>query len=595
MTFSIGLVLAVLAIAIIMFASGRIRVDLVAMLTMLALLLLGLITPAEAFSGFSNPAVITVLAIYIVSDGLIRTGVADFVAQYLFRIAGRSALGLITILMLAVGVLSAFTNNIGATAVLMPSALSVGKRTGIPPSKLLIPLAFGSLLGGTTTLVGTPPNLLASAALAQAGYEPFALLDYTPIGIVVFAVGIGYMLLIGHRLLPERYADENSSQFLKNYQLQDRIHELVITPRSLLVGQTFTETELAALYQVEILGALRKGKLLLGYLPNFHIAAADRLLVKGTQTNVGRVAAATGSTVTPGLSFVDKDFATNEAGLGRAVIGQTSTLIGQTLRQSAFRSRYRLQVMGIWHERAAIQDNVADEILHLGDTLLLLGRREEIESLHLDSSFILLDNQRHEPRRLTRAPIAILIFLVMISLVLTNVLSIEVAVMIGAVASVLAGCLTMDEAYNAVQWKSLFLIIGMLPMAIAMDTTGAATFLAQQVVGLFGGFGPYGVLFSIIILAALLTPFMSNSAATLLVVPIAVVTAEQLGLNPRTFAMAVALSASSSLMFPLGHQANILVFSPGGYQFFDYTRVGLPLTISIWLVLLLLLPVFMPF
>ncbi|MCB0005113.1 MAG: SLC13 family permease [Anaerolineales bacterium] len=595
MTSAIGLVLLILLGAIVLFASGRVRVDLVALLTLLALLLTDLVSVNEAFAGFSNPAVITVLAIYIVSDGLTRTGVADYVAQYLFRIAGRNELGLIAVLMLAVGAMSAFTNNIGATAVLMPAALSVGKRTGIAPSKLLIPLAFGSLLGGTTTLVGTPPNLLASAALEEAGFAPFSLLEYTPIGLLIFATGLVYMLLVGRHLLPSRNADEDDEHWVQRFQLAGMLHELLVVPDSALLGRTFADSMLASHFQVEILGALRQGRLSLGFMPNFHIEAGDRLFVKGLAPNVTQAAQLLGCQRTADLQLSDKDLTTNEAGLGRVVIGQTSDLIGQTVRGAEFRTRFGLQVMGIWHEGRPLAAGVADIPLHLGDTLLLLGRRDALEHLREEPSFVVLGNPAGDPRRLNRAPVAIIIFLVMISLVLAGVLPIAVAALIGAVMSVLTGCLTMDEAYQAIQWKSLFLIIGMLPLAVAMATTGAADYLAELVVGAFGTLGPRGVLFGIMLLAALLTPFMSNAAATLLVVPIAVLTAQRLSLDVRTFAMAVALAASSSLMFPLGHQANILVFSPGGYRFFDYTRVGLPLTLLIWLVLLLFLPLFMPF
>jgi di/tricarboxylate transporter len=593
LTPEIVLVLFILAVAIVLFALERIRPDVVALMVLLSLTLAGLLTTGEAFSGFANPAVITVWAIYIVSAALTGAGIADYMAQRILSLAGHSESRLIGVIMLTVGSMSAFMNNIGATAVLLPGVVSIGRRLNIPSSKLLIPLAFGSLLGGVTTLIGTPPNLLASAALVEAGFDPFALFDYAPMGLIILFSSVIYMMTIGRRLLPHRTTPE-SGDLTEDYQLRNYLTELQVLPGSPLIGRTIPETRLGEQYDVTVLGVLREGRVRLGLLPNAHVQAGDVLLVRGLLPQVLQISQEIGVAVESHEPLGQVDITSPETTIVEIVVSQLANVSGKTLREIDFRGRYGLTVLAIWHQEAAISGRLADFPLHLGDVLLVQGRRERIDYLRREGDFLVLEPVKLEQRRLHKAPVVLTIFGLMILSVALGYLHISTAAVTAAVLMVLTRSMSMDEAYRAIQWRSVFLIAGMLPMGIAMEKTGTAQFLSDQIIGLVGGWGPVAILIGLFILTSLITEFMSNAAAAVLIAPIAISTAVTLGVDPRAFVMGIAIAASNSFMTPIGHQASVLVYGPGGYRFFDYARVGLPLSILIWILAAVFLPIFWP-
>jgi di/tricarboxylate transporter len=593
LTTEIAAVLFILAVAIILFAMERIRADVVALMVLLTLTLTGLLTTGEAFSGFANPAVITVWAIYIVSAALTGAGIADFIAQRILQMAGTSESRLIGVIMLTVGSMSAFMNNIGATAVLLPGVVSIGRRLKIPASKLLIPLAFGSLLGGVTTLIGTPPNLLASAALVEAGYAPFALFDYAPMGLIILVSSVVYMMTIGRHLLPNRAMPE-SSDLTEDYQLRNYLTELHVLPGSPLLGRTIPETRLGEQYDVTVLGVLRDGRVRLGVLPNAHVQVGDVLLVKGLLPQILQVSQEIGVTVEPHAPLSQVDLTSTETSIVEVVVSQLANVSGKTLSEIDFRGRYGLTVLAIWHRETPITGRLADFRLHLGDVLLVQGRHDRIDYLRREGDFLVLEPVRLEQRRLNKAPIVLAIFGLMILAVAFGYLHISTAAVTAAVLMVLTRAMTMDEAYHAIQWRSVFLIAGMLPMGIAMEKTGTAQFLSDQIINLVGGWGPVAIMIGLFILTSLVTEFMSNAAAAVLIAPIAISTAVTLGVDPRAFVMGIAIAASNSFMTPIGHQASVLVYSPGGYRFFDYARVGFPLSVLIWILAAIFLPIIWP-
>ncbi|MCA9902125.1 MAG: SLC13 family permease [Anaerolineales bacterium] len=598
MTGEIGLVLTILGASVVLFASERVRVDVVSMMVLLALLLTGLLTTEEAFSGFSNPAVITVWAIYIVSASLTHTGIADVLGRYIGRIAGTEEARLIFVIMLAVGVMSAFMNNIGAAAVLLPVTIGLGRKARIPASKLLIPLAFGSLLGGITTLIGTPPNLLASDALQEVGLEPFNLFDFTPMGIIILSSSLVYMTFIGRHLLPhyEETLHEDPQELNREYQLKDYLAELHVMPESPLIGKTIVESRLGEAYDLTVMGVVRDGRMRLGILPNAHIRPGDVLLVKGSEEQMLSVRRKIGVTLSAESEFDEHDWQNEEVSVAELVVSQKAPFIGKTLKSANFRARYGLTVLAIWREEKSIAGKLDNVRLRLGDTLLVQGRRERIEEAGNDISFLLLTSRQEEPSlRTSKAPLNLVIFISMITLVGLGWLHISVAAVLGAILSVLTGCLTMDEAYKSIEWKSVYLIAGMLPMGIAMENTGTALFLSEQIIGLVGGLGPRGIMVGLFLLTTVLTAFMSNAAAAVLVAPIAIQSSVTLGIDPHAFVMGTAIAASNSFVTPIGHQACVLVYGPGGYRFFDFARVGLPLTIVIWILMTIFLPIFFPF
>lgn len=597
MTTEIGLVLFILGVAVILFATEKIRVDIVSLLVMLSLLLTRLLTPQEAFSGFSNPAVITVWAIYIVSASLTFTGIADFIGDYMGRAAGTGETRLLLVIMVTVAGMSAFMNNIGAAAVLLPVTISLGRKANIPPSKLLIPLAFASLLGGVTTLIGTPPNLLASDALLEVNLEPFNLFDFTPMGLIIAVCSITYMSLIGRHLLPS-YAEtthHEESDLTAEYLVRDYLAEMHVQGNSPMIGKTFVESQLGEKYDLTVVGLQRDNKLRLGIMPNTHIQAGDILMVRGAQSEILEIGDEIGVSIVPENPMADKNLKSDEVTVTELVVSQKAHFIGHTLKEADFRSRYGVTVLAVWREESPVAGRLADVPMRLGDTLLVQGRRERIEALREDPAFLVLRTPKVPSRRLNKAPYNLVIFVSMISLVAIGILPISVAAVLGAVLSVLTGCLSMDEAYESIEWKSVFLIAGMLPMGIAMEKTGTAQFLADSIINIVGGMGPRGVLIGLFVLTTALTAFMSNAAAAVLVAPIAIQSSFTLGISPYAFVMGIAIAASNSFVTPIGHQACVLVYGPGGYRFFDFAKVGLPLTILIWLLMVVFLPVFFPF
>ncbi len=593
MTSEIALVLTILGIAIVLFATERIRVDVISMMVLLSLILTGLLNVEEAFSGFSNPAVITVWAIYIVSEGLFITGVADYLGQRILGISGNNAGRLTVVIMIAVGTMSAFMNNIGATAVLLPAVVTIGRKTNIPASKLLIPLAFGSLLGGVTTLIGTPPNLLVSSALATAGFEPFTLFDYTPMGLIVMVCGITYFAVVGRHLLPDR--DTHSAEDLTvDYQLRDYLTELKVLPVSNLIGKTIVDAQLGETYDLTVMGLMRDGHLQSGDLPDAHIKADDTLLVKGSITKILEVQDRIGITLDSHMRLGELDLKSAEASMIEVVISQLADFAGKTLKEVDFRAKYGLTVLAIWHKESVIVNRLSDVPLQLGDILLIHGPHQRLNYLRQDLAFIVLEPVTMEYRRTNKALLSLIIFGGMILLVSSGMLHLATAVVLAAVLMVLVGVLAMNEAYASIEWQSVFLIAGMLPLGIAMEQTGTADFLSAQIIELVGGLGPWGIMIGLFLLTTIITEFMSNAAAAVLVAPIAISSAVTLGVAPQAFAMGVAIAASNSFLFPIGHQASVLVYGPGSYRFFDYTKVGLPLTLMIWLLLIIFLPILWP-
>lgn len=593
MTPEIALVLTILGIAIVLFATERIRVDLISMMVLLSLLLTGLLNVEEAFSGFSNPAVITVWAIYIVSEGLFITGVADYLGQRILGISGNHAGRLTVVIMVAVGTMSAFMNNIGATAVLLPAVVAIGRKTNIPASKLLIPLAFGSLLGGVTTLIGTPPNLLVSSALADAGFEPFTLFDYTPMGLIVMVTGITYFAVAGRHLLPNRHT-HSAEDLTVDYKLRNYLTELKVLPESNLVGKTIVDTHLGEAYDLTVMGLMRDGRLQTGDLPDTHVKVDDTLLVKGSITKILEVQARIGITLDPHMRLGELDLKSSEASIIEVVISQLADFAGKTLKEVDFRAKYGLTVLAIWHKEAVIINRLSDVPLQLGDILLVHGPRQRLNYLRRDLAFIVLEPVTMEHRRTNKALLSLIIFGGMILLVSFGMLHLATAVVLAAMLMVLVGILAMNEAYASIEWQSVFLIAGMLPLGIAMEQTGTADFLSAQIIELVGGLGPRAIMIGLFVLTTIITEFMSNAAAAVLVAPIAISSAVALGVAPQAFAMGVAIAASNSFLFPIGHQASVLVYGPGGYRFFDYTKVGLPLTLMIWLLLIIFLPILWP-
>ncbi len=588
----ITLVLTILTVAVILFATELIRMDLVSLMVLMALGITGLVSPEEAFSGFSNPAVITVAAMFIISSAIANTGATSKLGENILRVAGTSEPRLIAALMLTVALTSAFINNIGSTAVMMPLVISMAQKAKIAPSKLLMPLAFGSLLGGVCTLIGTPPNILMNELLKEYSGQSFSMFDFTPIGLVIVIAGTLYMSLIGRHLLPKRKA----GTLTEAYQVKEYITEVEIARESPLDGKTITQSGLENDFELKVRAILRDKRKYPYPRRNRKLHAGDILFLEGNPEGILKVRKKKGLTVVPERDNpVPTDSSRDEVVVVEASLAPTSEMVGKTLRDVRFADTHGLTVLAIWRSGAPVVKKVDHVILKFGDVLLLQGPEEKVLHLGKEHGFLLLGGVPTASYFPQKAPIALITLLGVVVLAATGALPIMLSAALGALVMILTRCLTISEAYDAVDWSIIMLIAGTLPLGHAMENSGAARFLADLIIGSVGPFGPWVVLGAVFLITFALTEVMSHAAAAVLIAPIAFNTALDLAVSPKPFFMAVAIAASSCFMTPISHQSNALVMGPGGYRFFDYTRVGTPLNLGIWLLATLLIPLVFPF
>ena len=590
MTFEITLTLAIIAIAVILFATEKLRVDIIALLVLLTLVLTGLIEADQAFMGFASPAVITVWAVYIVSGALFKTGITDILGVWISRLAGNSEPRLIAIIMLTCGTMSAFMNNIGATAMLLPAVVGISRKSGVRLSKLLIPLAFSSLLGGNMTQIGTPPNILATSILTERGLQSFAFFDFTPTGVIVFLAGVAYMVLVGRFLLPSHTNVEDAQAD----KLREYVTEVRVLADSRLVGLTLAEAHLNDGMGLSVLSMIHEGEQVDRIDSETVIQVDDLLIVSGDVKSLIEADKRLGVVIEPDFKFQLSDLDTEMAHVFEAVLPSRSEFTGCTVKDVRFRDRYGFTVLAIWRQGEVLVDRLGDVKLRAADVLLLKGARKHMDDLQQNNQVLVLEPLELDRPRKKKGPIALGILGLVLILTTLVGFHISTAMVIGSVLMVLTGCLSMDEAYQSIEWRSVFLIAGMLPLGTVMESTGTAQFLADGIVGFAGAWGPIAVLAGIYILAGLITEPMSNAAATVLMVPIAIDIALELGANPQSFVLAVVIGASTSFLTPVGHQSNVLVFGPGGYRFADFTRVGWLLNVVLLVVTLVIIPLFWP-
>ena len=783
MTFEIGLVLAILAGSLVLFVSEKIRMDVIALMVLGTLVVTGLVGPEDAVAGFSNGAVIAVWAMFILSDGLTRTGIANVIGRTVLRFAGTRQGPMTVAIILTAGVLSAFMNNIGVAALMLPVVIEIARRTKIPASKLLMPLAYGCLLGGLTTMIGTPPNLLISGALQQAGETPFGLFDFSPIGGVVLIAGTLFITLAGRHLLPsikpEEETQPRSQRNLRTqYGLHSRAFEMRVPADSILVGKTLGQSRIGAAAglvviarehgnrtelmpsrqtvleagdklvvqgrldrfrefqrwseliieregpvlqglmegQVKLLEvvveagsplagellrhsefrktyganvlAIRRGKLVrranlanvplrprdtlllqtrpetameLAHSPDFthcrevgerklsetyrlqdyifvvrvplesqlsgdtlersrlgdafdfrllalfrdgdlrimpepdqRLRGGDVLLIQGRQEDLDVLRGLQELEVQRGGHTHLNALESDRLSLLEATLEPRSSLAGKPLSDINFRDTYGLELVAVWRHGVAIRSNLDRLLLQLGDALLLVGPRKRLSVLERDPEFLILTPVTQRPLDTARAPLAAGIMAGVVISVLAGWLPIYIAAVIGATLMVLSQCLTMEEAYRAIDWRAIFLIAGMLPLGTAMQESGAAQYLAQLTMQLLGPLGPWWVIGGLYVVTAAGTMIIPTAALVVLMSPVVLSACADLGIAPHTAMMAVAMAASASFTSPISHPANILVMGPGGYRFGDYLKLGLPLTVVVFIVVMLLLPLLWP-
>lgn len=588
------LVLIILTAAVVLFISERLRADVVALLVLLTLIVTGLLTVDEAFQGFASPAVVTVWAVFMISGGLQRSGVADIIARRLLQWAGDSEIRLLMYLMLGAGVMSAFMNNIGAVAILMPAVISISRRRQISPSKLLMPLAFSALLGGNLTLIGTPPNILAVSLMQDAGIEPFAFFDFLPTGMLVLGTGIIYMVLVGRYLIPDRLEAGGLSQ---EYHVRDFLTEVQITSQSALVGQQVNQSDLGAEYNLNVIYVRLSPDETVSPLSDYKLREKDVLLLEGNPQQIvqagERYRFIPVADFSPSQLTLESD--SDDFHLAEITLAPGSTLENQTIKEINFRERYGLSVLALRHNGVDQASSLRDLPVRFGDSMLVQGPAEKFTGLLNDNNLLVLERPNIEKRRTSKIPLASGILLFVIVAAALGLLHVAALMLAGGVLMVLGGVLKIEEAYRVIDWQAVFLIAGMLPLGAAMEKTGTAGLIANQLVELTGDMGSVAVLATIFVLTALLTEVISNAAAAVLIVPIAIDVGFGLQLNPHPFVMATVIAASTSFLMPIGHQVNIIIFGAGGYKFSDYARVGVGLNLLLLTITAIFVPLIWPF
>lgn len=587
--------LAVLAVAMAALLTERLSPDLVALLVVVTLGVTGVLSPEETFSGFSQSAVITILAIFILAEGLRRTGVAERVGDLISRLAGRSERRLIVVVMLAGSLLSLVMNNIASAAVLLPAVTAAGRRARVSPARLLMPLAFSTLLGGMATLL-TTANIVSSSLLQDHGLAGFGLLDFLPIGIPLVVCGTAYVALVGRRWLPEHAPQDSlrvspAGDLVEIYRLRERLFRARVPAGSYLIGRPVADSTLRETYKVTLVAVERDGRRIQSPPPDLELAEGDVLHFQGDLEDFRQRDVEPYLDILPERSWREADLASRDTVVVEAILAPRANLVGRTLREARFRHRYGMTVLAIWRGDQPIVADLGERRLEFGDALLLQGPRERLGLLRDEPDLIVLSR---EGGPATRRPgkhwQAVAVLAATLGVAVATPLPIGEVMLGGGLAMVLLGLLTMEEAYQAIEWRTVFLVAGMLPLGIALTKSGAAALLAHGLASSVGSLGPMALLVALLGVTTLLVQAMNGPAVAAVMVPIAITVAQAAGLDPRGLVMGVALATSTAFLTPLGHPVNLLVMGSGGYGFRDYWRLGWPMALLVFALVVLLLP-----
>lgn len=588
----IFLTLGVVVIALILFITEVFPADTTAIIVAITLMLLGLVTPDEGIAGFGNSATITVMAMFILSAGITRSGALQMVRDWLVKWGGKNASQQILVMGLIVGPITAFINNTAVVAMFLPMVEEWSKKRNISPSKLLMPLSFVTVLGGMITVVGTSTNILASGMSKKLGYGEFSLFQFSALGILTFILGLAYLVIVAPRLLPNRKPPA-SSLINEDYELEDYVSEVIITPRSSLVGKTLRESKIQRKFDLDVLEIIHNDTHFPQPLADKILSVGDILLVRGKRQDLLNIKDEQGIEILPDVKFGNKaletEMSSGEEKAAEILIMSNSRLIGSTLKELRFRQRYNATVLAIRRGEELVRERLGKVPLKFGDVLLIQGPKQSFIGLQTTREMLVLEERDIETLRQDKAWICLVIIIGVILLAAFDVLDILVSSLAGVVAMILTRCLKPGEIYGSVRWDVIFLLAGLIPLGTAMDKSGATQWLANNLIQLGGNLSGYWVLTFFVLITSLLTEILSNNATVVLMIPIAVKVAETLNYNPYAFMFAVTFAASNSFMTPIGYQTNTMVYTPGGYRFLDFTRVGAPLNLLMYIFVPLLI------
>ena len=576
------LTLTVLVVALVAFVAEWLPVDLTALCVAIVLILLGLVTPEEGIAGFSNSATVTVMAMFVLSAGITRTGVIQVVRDRLLVWGGKNPHQQVFVLGALVGPISAFINNTAVVAIFLPIVEDWCKKQKISPSKLLIPLSYATVLAGMITVVGTSTNILASGISAKLGYGEFSLFQFTALGLVTFLAGLIYLTIFAPKLLPDRKS--STGEFLDDdYGSKVYLSEVIISPRSNLIGQTLSQSGLQRKFDFDVLELIRNKVHLPQPLADKVLNAGDILIVHSSREELLKIKDERGLEIFADIKFQQEDIesaiTTGEEKLAEVLILSNSRLIGTTLKDLKFRQRYNATVLAIRRGSELLQGRLGKIPLKFGDLLLVQGPKQSFIGLQTTRELLVLEEKEIESLRQDKGIIALMITLLVIIIAAFDIQPILVTSLVGVVLMVITGCLKPGEVYGSIRWDIIFLLAGLIPLGTAMDNSGTTKWLADNLVAIGGHLSGFWILVFFYLITSVLTEILSNNAAVVLMIPVAVEVAKTLGLNPLAFMYAVTFAASNSYLTPIGYQTNTMVYAPGGYKFLDFTRLGAPLNL----------------
>lgn len=585
-------VYALILLAVFLFINKRISFDITSLILLAILIVSGILTPKEGLSGFSNPATVTIACMFILSEGLRRTGALDIVGDYFFKLSKLNYRFAIFIIMLVIGVISAFINNTAAVAIFIPVIISLSKDLDKSASKLLMPMSFAAMFGGVCTLIGTSTNLLVDSIATDNGLEGFGMFDFAPVGIIFFVVGFIYLFTVGINLIPERRKDESLTE---TFELQSYLTDVILLPNSPFVDTPLHNTKLIQDLDLDIVEVLDKDGTSKSDRQNIKLQEKDTLRIRGSVKELNKLLNREDVLIKPNKNWEDKDFEVGNAQLVEAVIAPESSFEGKKLKNIELYHQYEALVLAIRQKGEIQQEHLPDIRMQSGTSLLLYAKKERVNDIKTAEEFVLATEIDVPDFKQSKIPVAIGIIAGVVGFAAFGILPIVATAICGVILMVLTGCLSNEEAYQSINWKVIFLLGGVLPLGIAMQKTGAAQLLADGIITNFEALGPTAVLSAFFFLSMMLTNLISNQATAALLAPIAIEASTVINVNADPLLVAVTMAASLSFMSPIGYQTNTMIFGPGQYKFIDFVKVGTPLNILFWIIGTFAIPIFWPF
>ncbi len=592
MTFEIIFVFILLIVAVFLFVTDYVTFDVAAIIIMASLMLSGILSPREGLSGFSNPATVTVAAMFILSEGVRRTGILSSAGDFFSDKMQSNFKVWFFALLLFIAVISAFINNTAAVAIFIPVIMGIASKVGVSPSKMLMPLSFAGMIGGVTTLIGTSTNILVSSIAVERGLDAISMFELTPMGLIFVVAGFLFLFTFGIRMIPDR---RKEAELTDQFDMQSYLTDISINPGSDLIGKVLDHKKLTEKLDIDVIRVFKEGTDSSAQRNEVRLESGDYLRIRGNPKEIGKLLEREDLSIMPSKTWLDRDLEHGQDVIIEAIIAPESSLDQTTLGNYSFFDKHGAVPLAVRHQGDLKHDDIKKIKLSGGDSILLSMSKDRVNELEKDPSFLIASKYETTTHRSNKTTIALSILAGVVLAAAVGLTSIVISAIVGVVLMVLTGCLRTEEAYNAVNWKVIMLLAGVLPLGTAMDTTGAAELMANSMIDTLAGFGPTALMSGFFLLTLIITAVMSNNASAALLAPIAIEASSSIGVAHEPFLYAVTFAASLSLITPFGYQTNTMIYGPGQYEVVDFFKVGTILNIIFWILATIFIPLIWPF